>query len=398
MQDQKQQESEFQAGIPPRLIAIFYAIFDDDRGPTVSLEVPEGSILPIKSSNPIIDFESISEYIIPKKELCGHLVTICTDSYKVMGFPTIIRDNKYPRYNFEFNICFVFERSADTSSYEPVVRKVATIFHSLEVEIEFLYNNKNYDFMYNIIEQLLEDLNNYCESQIYINELNTINLKLYPTYRHPPPVYDYQVPISTVNLQGLMDENWDITMKKVAKRINGIDHVKKIADLAEVDCSLARKCMQHLLYYGCIIMIDIFQFSNVYTPKPEITKIIDDKKIQHECLSYVRKEGAKSPSFTKLFSFYCDLKYGMTVKEWLMENKEIAASNIDIRRFISFGIIRSFIYRVHKYPILPEPHQSNKLPENLCRLLDGKHHYDEICTMENISAKGLDEILSQEPE
>ena len=38
------------------------------------------------------------------------------------------------------------------------------------------------------------------------------------------------------------------------------------------------------------------------------------------------------------------------------------------RRFISFGVIKGFLYRVHKYPVLPEPHhQRSKLPAQLRR-------------------------------
>jgi hypothetical protein len=73
--------------------------------------------------------------------------------------------------------------------------------------------------------------------------------------------------------------------------------------------------------------------------------------------------------------------------------------NIDIRRFVSFGVIKGFLYRVHKYPILPEPHnQQSKLSPQLRRLLDGKHHYDEICMNQGCSAHELDEQLLAEPE
>ncbi|CAG8548219.1 17561_t:CDS:2 [Rhizophagus irregularis] len=398
MQDYAQQESDFQAGIPPRLISIFYSVFDLNKGPKVVFEVPEGSIISTGLSTSIIDFDSISEYIIPKQQLCGHLVSICTESYKIMGFPVYIEDDKYERNAFMFNLSFVFDRDADTSSYEPVVRKVARVLTSLETENEFLSNEATKDVMYNIIEQLLEDLNSYCECQIPINSANTINLKLFPTYRNPPPVYDYQVPICTVNLKALMDDNWDITMKKATMHINGIHHVKKIAEMADVDYGLARKCMEHLLYYGCVIMIDIFQFSNVYAVKPDIMRIIEDETVQSECLSYVKKPGTTPPSFAKLFSLYCSLKHGSTLKEWVQDN-QVESLNIDIRRFISFGVIKGFLYRVHKYPILPEPHnQQSELPSRLRKLLNGKHHYDEICTMEGCSARKLDEILAAEPE
>ncbi|CAG8589162.1 7828_t:CDS:2 [Ambispora leptoticha] len=408
MEDYARKESEFQAGIPPRLVSIFYAVFDVHKGPKVIYEVPEGSIIPNPESTkqPILDFSSISDYIIPKEPLSKHLITVCTDSHKVLGYPVWVDGLKYRRNSFCFNLCFVFDRNADTSSYEPVVRKIARVLRSLELENGFLYEEKTKVMMYNIIEQLLEDLNSYCECQIPINSANTINLKLFPTYPNPPPVYDYQVPICTVNLKALMDVNWDLTMKNIATRINGIHHVKKIADLADVNHDLARKCMEHLLYYGCIIM-----FSNVYAVKPDIMRVLEDEAVQNECISYVTKSVAiPPPSFAKLFSLYCQLKYGVSLKEWL-EEYQVSSLNIDIRRFITFGVIKRFLYRVHKYPVLPEVallsngggegdnsnSNASKLPLKLRKLLDGTHHYDEICTAENCSAKELDEKLSVEP-
>ena len=102
----------------------------------------------------------------------------------------------------------------------------------------------------NVIEQLYEDLNSYCECQIPISKLfilvdkkrercmymtqdinvypldasNTINLKLFPTYKNPPTVHDYEVPVCTVDLNHMMTVNWDLTVQKVKKRTSGHDH------------------------------------------------------------------------------------------------------------------------------------------------------------------------------
>jgi hypothetical protein len=81
-----------------------------------------------------------------------------------------------------------------------------------------------------------------------LDSANIINLKLFPTYPNPPPVYDYQVPISTVNLEALLDVSWDMTMQRITKYINGVNSVKRIAEYADVETGLARLCMQHLLY------------------------------------------------------------------------------------------------------------------------------------------------------
>lgn len=84
------------------------------------------------------------------------------------------------------------------------------------------------------------------------------------------------------------------------------------------------------------------------------------------------------------------------------------------RRVISFGVIKGLIYRVHKYPILTSTNESetqfsfptkdqydlvvNKytgmpIHPEIIPYLDGKHHYDEICTALECSPQELDEQL-----
>jgi hypothetical protein len=50
---------------------------------------------------------------------------------------------------------------------------------------------------------------------LIVDEANTINVKLFPVFRAPPPVKAYHVPICTVQLESLMDQNWDMTLQKV---------------------------------------------------------------------------------------------------------------------------------------------------------------------------------------
>ncbi|KAF9374983.1 Nitrogen permease regulator 2 [Podila verticillata] len=677
----------------PRLLSIFYCTFHPTQGPKVLYEVPEGSIL--SKTSPLVDFDSISEYLIPKVELCSKLVTISTPTCKIIGFPINLEHKKFQRNALMFNLAFVFDKDAEISSYEPVVRKMARVLKALEKESEFLsrqtrlammdngtlsnmtssvssvslvaqssippsvpppttttttgasstpptstlstatsttttaevagaitaapsdsnavtasatsLSNLSLDpitkdapsshgasstlqsnglaipvdptsavtipaslppgpvtitstalvsspptmpggsistvlmappssspfppskpttvppsanggptnpatkppasptllqqnqiehgsGMQNLIEQLIEDLNSYCECQIPIDSANTINLKLFPTYPNPAPVYDYQVPISTVNLEALIDVNWDMTMQRITGYINGVSPVKRIAEYADVETGLARMCMEHLLYYGCIIMVDLFQFKNIYAVKMEMMRLTEDVTLQNECVSYVTLPDMHAPSFAKIFSLYCSLQYGVVLQDWI-ETNQIAEYNIDVRRFISFGVIKGFLYRVHKYPILdyhepvtaaptplnskgepttstipsatttnsatssstatpvlssaptpvpnapvppstttngePQPprkpygdtsaskdqnnymthsqhqqHQSNDsgntgvssggviIPPALRKLLDGQHHYDELCTQFGCSVREMDQILA----
>ncbi|KAG0226887.1 Nitrogen permease regulator 2 [Actinomortierella wolfii] len=605
----------------PRLLSIFYCTFHPTQGPKVLYEVPEGSIM---SKNPLVEFDTISEFLIPKVELCSKLVTISTPSCKVLGFPINLEHKKFQRNALMFNLVFVFDKDADLSSYEPVVRKMARVLKALEKECEFLSRQTRQAMMdsgttttsaigtvssstqsspppasnptntsapsattggnselssslsataaqivlanqetsqggasdsnspsqptssstpaaagslspalsttstvvgpsvtastypeqqsaettvtaaassthaqepsgsgavpsppttlqrigsapkvpsqtdsstneqqqsndcegmmsmQNLIEQLLEDLNSYCECQIPVDSANTINLKLFPTYPNPATVYDYQVPIATVNLDTLSDVSWDMTMQRIIGYINGVNSVKRIAEYADVDAALVRMCMEHLLYYGCIIMVDLFQFRNIYACKMEMTRLLEDVALQNECVAYVTLQDMHAPSFAKLYSLYCGLQYGQELHAWIEQN-QVANYNIDVRRFISFGVIKGFLYRIHKYPILDvtpstttaltiksapasssaqrspsmsptiahaqvpsntevmvqktseieQPSSSSQpskptIPPQLLALLDGTHHYDELCTMFGCSVRELDQILARD--
>ena len=52
-------------------------------------------------------------------------------------------------------------------------------------------------------------------------------------------------------------------------------------------------------YYGCVDIVDLFQFSNIYAVTPEIRKLYTNPDLQEECLSYIAKIGL----FLALFLF-----------------------------------------------------------------------------------------------
>ncbi|MCO5596195.1 hypothetical protein L7F22_050255 [Adiantum nelumboides] len=430
-------ENERQANIQPEedyfppIVAIFYSIFHPTKGPTVIFQVPEGSIYSSSSSSkeqsspdletgsqsdinaqdasdaeedlprkrgqppqahaPLFDFRDLSEYIVPRAPLCGRLITYSTtsqegQSYKVLSHPVLLVDQqKYPRNSFIFNLAFVFDGRADVR-----------------------HMNQS---MYELIEQLFEDLNSYYESFValpeaphskYVTEAakaaellrdkrifvprawneqatqkdpatlattafapgkrepphglgrtvrDAINVKLFPTYTNPKEVNDWDVPVTLLDLSRRISDNWDLTMRKVLPFVDGINHVKRISQLADADIELTRQCIEHLLYYRCIILIDAFQFTNMYTVRPTIAVLAEDEIIMNECAAYVTKRGYALPTWPKLLSLYSSLRPSVTLNEWIEEN-DIDSVGIDVRRFVTFGVIKGFLRRVHRYPVL----------------------------------------------
>ena len=163
------------------------------------------------------------------------------------------------------------------------------------------------------MEQLYEDLNSYAETSIPIDDFNSIELKLFPFFPNPPPVTDWMVPLALIDLNRVVEPNWDLTMVKVCNYIDGTNHVSRIAHLAHCDVDLTRQAIAHLLYvllcldsevglrrraccryYQVIMTIDIFQYSNMYTLRKSVQWLADEAHVKDECGAYVVREGKLS--------------------------------------------------------------------------------------------------------
>jgi hypothetical protein len=350
--------------------------------------------------SPFFSFPAISSFIIPRQSLCGNLISLSpptpnphSPSYIILGYPVCLTSPSYPRNEFIFNFALVLSHaeSPDVNAYKSVVTKLAQLMRSLEEQSQFLSRDTSAPGsgkLYSLCEMLMEDLNNYCECMIPIDELNTLNIKLFPTYTPPPAVKAWHVPIFTVRPETLIDENWDLTMQRIVPYINGVSSVKQIALLADADYRLTRSCMKHLLYYGCLLLLDIFSFSAIYAPTAEFSvTIASDDDMQRECARYVNTRFAPTAQETaaqfsdglgnvpldhailddddiwpltasgkkvdgvSIVQLFAALRHGLSVREWYTENSN-ALANIDLRRFITFGVIKGFVFRVHKYAFL----------------------------------------------
>ncbi len=342
--------------------------------------------------------------------------------------------------------------------------------------------------IYAVIETLREDLNLYSECMIPISSapssppLNpssstdnsassatTLNLKLFPPHPTPPKPSAWHVPILLIKLSSIIDESWDLTLLRILPFINGVNSVKRIAWLADADFKLVRKAVRELIFYGCVDLMDVFSFGAIYAPTAEISTFVEDSQMQEECGKYVSlptlATGTRRPSSppqsrhqnqsrsqkqkdtgkelydtpqsmgitpTQLTILYLSLRQGQSVKSWAIDHIDLV-KHVDIRRFITFGVIKGLLYRVHRYAIatsfskrasglskypLRRKHSGNgngkggkirvKSKDNnnddvvreeegvekrLAGYLDGTHCFDEICTELEISEKELMGLL-----
>lgn len=453
------------------IVGVFYAVFHPTEGTKIVHQVPEGSIASFSDSvevnpdNVLFNFDTVKNYIIPKPQLCNKFVSFKVNRFKVLGFPVNIENSRYARNSFNFNFGFVFPYDSDTTPYEASIRRMGKMFRALEEQSFILSrlgngqllpsgssstefevsgvryapgheNIRNFSLLSigSLINQIFQDLNNYSECCIPIDSANSVDIKLFPVLPPPVNIKAFQVPIPQVKLNQLIDVNWDPTMVKILPYINGLNSVRRISELADADYLLTKQCIQHLMHYQCISMIDIFQFNNIYAPTDLIGNFLKTNGMAEECQAYVvsgrswtdtpsnpitpgtpptpptpgimsraqfvpnshsldnatntyfmQRHGAQSisplakslgrslagsklamqqeihvPSKATLFYLYRLLNQGQTIKEWYIQHQK-SLKNIDVRRFINFGVVRGIIYRVYLYPIL---HSVTKSLEN----------------------------------
>lgn len=179
---------------------------------------------------------------------------------------------------------------------------------------------------------------------------DAINLKIFPSFVNPPPVHDWDVPVLLLDMSKFVNDSWDLTLVRLIPFLNGTAHVRRIAQMADTDVLLVKHCVQHLLYYSFAMLIDIFQFSNIYVLRPQVASMLSDPNIESECAAYVTLPGCGPLPGPALWHMYSMLRYGRTLHDWIgLLGSEVQV--VDVRRFITFGIIKGFVRRVHQYPI-----------------------------------------------
>ncbi|KAH7581289.1 Nitrogen permease regulator 2 [Nakaseomyces glabratus] len=491
--------------------SIFYSTFHPTEGSKVKFDFPPRSL-----ENSGINFDSIKNYVIPKRALCHRLITFKYGNYRIACYPVTVNSSIYARNFFSFNFVFVFPFNCETSPYEPAIERLGKMFRVLEIQNQILSKSENDTIMFNLksadknfnidndgsnyilgddissimttqqkdkyerlnniisnikkkpsnftisdlLMRLYQDLNTYSECLIPIDDGNAVDIKLFPLLTPPTPYISIEhVPISLVNLFKIVDVNWDPLMLTIIPYINGINNIYRISQLSHNEESLVIECIRHLVYYRCIVLTDIFEFSNVYAPTSSLRLFLLDPNMATECQSYVmlpinskmndlslyshhgkhsafngdtgsrnnsvstslysfngndsrpqsssssvdqsqtnfyknKKQSESSistgnsnngqnihkhlPTRSLLFDLYRSLSQGITLKEWYMQNHKIIRDNrIDVRRFITFGVLRRIIYRCETYPVI----NSTDHLQNLWKL----NELENPISMENIS-------------
>jgi nitrogen permease regulator 2-like protein len=375
------------------LKSIFYSRFHPERGRSVIHQVPSGSIIPTPGSDnqPLVNISDISAYIIPPYELCDRQLSITSNGYRVLGFPVSLEDPQYERNRFTFNVCFVLDTDEDYRPWTTLVKKIAAFFAELETEDGILqaeenlaglkwageegYPVQNTGVIYRLLDAIFRDMNAYGETCVRADDFHVLNLRLTTHRQSPPKIKAWDVPLLVRPLPNREQWTWDLALKQIQPYIDGVTHVQRIAQLADVELKLAKRAIRELLYHGRIILMDLFHFQAIYAPTSDMAWFVKDDSMLDECRDYVsippksdQAEPGQSlpahatitPSKSTIVGLYTSLSPGAAMHDFALSH-EAQLSNIDLRRFITFGVIKGFLRRIHKYALAIDSPSSNHL-------------------------------------
>lgn len=396
--------------LPPKrcpLLCCFYAEFDNIVGPQIVHQSPPNfmglsmdvsldqihSLLKETFTNAVSEpvtartttqsdeesiFGSTCDYIITGNELAGEIINLSTHNMHILARPTVITNERYERNSLLFCVGFVLRRTEDPRPFRPVLSKWADTLHRLEVEDFFLTNRKSR--LQAILMGLLIRLNSG-ECTLLLHNDSALHLKLYrPLNTVAAPVADHDVPVLLRKDWQVQMFDWDLAINWVVNNIDGVSHAKAISSKSEVDPEMVRACLRVLRHHNVVTLVDMFFYSNRYEPTG---KQMDGRSLQ-EALDYVCKrrgidDSEKSlawgdaphrgdwkkgkvtlvelyNSFDRcetLAEVFCQkVKEGSHVDDTKTQRLDWKGtlSEIDHRRFVTFGVMHGLIKRVHNYP------------------------------------------------
>lgn len=385
------------------LQSIFYARFHPERGPSVIVQVPENSPVvsrPSKSrtqdasetnqqdgdSASTINFSDISSYIIPPYDLCGKSLRVDVGKFAVLGWPVSLESETYARNRFTFDVCFVLReqqareltgeesRSGNTKAHgvrewEQVVRKTALFFQSLELDDAILAAEEARMedggpgvVIEKVLENVFQQLRLYNEACYRVNKSHTLNLRLaqprsLATALEPPKTKAnaWDVPLLTRSLPAASSWTHDLVLARVQPHLNGVNHIARVAEVAEVDIKLVKRAVKGLMAEGRVTVIDRFHFQAVYTLTKDFEWFVNDEAMRQECWDYVTSKPSSAsngngarPKATSLLALYTALAASPSVHDFVIAHRS-SLHGIDVRRFVTFGVLKGFLRRKHKF-------------------------------------------------
>lgn len=383
------------------LRSIIYSEFDVIIGPRLAFHAPEGSFREAW-------FVLFKDTLIPKPALCNKVTVVRLPSLdlKVVGIAINVVGEQYARNALLYNLAFVFGADEPIEPYRQLVQKFAMFLRTLEVDSRFLSTPATKAQLPALLKDVYTALRTEGECRRAVTPSDTLVLIVTQPRAAPPHVAPWHVPVWIRPIDAATIADWSLDLRHVVPFINGINHVRRIALFAAADVELVQQCVQNLIYYDYVALVDIFQFSNVYQCTERVQILANQPELMARLGDYALAAADTSPpSPASVVALYSMMQPPLTVKD-LCSTREFSASGLNAHRFVVFGVLFGIIRRLHRMALrvtdsisadertLLDSMLSESAQAVLAGMVDGRHCYDEMCCALELSARDLDRLLA----
>lgn len=312
----------------------------------------------------------MSDYVIAPPRLCDKFTTIRVAGTQVLGYPMCISNDRYHRNALLFNFCALLAPSTDATTFQPAVYKISSVFRLLEEEQQFLSTRETrvrgrvlwlasprdarrpQALLAPILRSLFEQLSTRGSASLRLTPGHELHVAVAGPRRAVPSsaVGKHHVPVRVQDVDSLPTDEWGLTLQRVLPHVDGVNHVAKIARCAGVGDREARACIRHLARERCVVLADVFQYSNCYAAAAGLRRLAADASLQRDCLGYVTLSGHSPPRASEVLALYASLRGGTSVQR-LCRAIQRRRIPVDERRLVTFGLIHGIIRRVRLYPV-----------------------------------------------
>jgi hypothetical protein len=364
------------------LLCILYCEFDPHKGPRPVFQVPKDYV-----SAEVC--EMLSDHLIASSELCGHLISVAAFGLQFVGHPEYIRDERYERNQFMYNVCFVFDVQTDVSAYRPLICKVAKDFRTIETNHRFLSSHETRGRIEEIICGILNDINQTGKlhmpptgvediplSSEFVGS-DSLHLKQSPLLDKLPEVHPHEVPVWVAPSQDCSKyQHLHPFLPQLLPfftedgRTGGSD-IATIARRTSLQLAQVINVVALLTQRGLIRLVERVEMSNVYVCTQLLRDLPGDSRLRNQCIEYCRTTGATTaPLFSAAYRILCAVDPSKRLSEVshplphagsggggaaAARGHDADAANIDVIRLIRFARVHRLIRRIHHLPLWVGP-------------------------------------------
>lgn len=195
--------------------------------------------------------------------------------------------------------------------------------------------------IYSVIQILFDELK--CKGEAIVDmgiNNNYLVVKLLGNVvKKAQRIEDYHVPAFRFDTIDLSLLPWDFSFQHLIPQIDGVSNVKRIAREADMDILVAKRCLELLVFQGCIFVTDAVMFSNVYRLNQEVAlQVFSDVELMDEIKAFSALEDSPNhtpsthslsprPSSEQLISFFGKFHPGKKLRDIVLDAWDDAHSS-----------------------------------------------------------------------